>query len=147
MIQESDENILSKSDLLMLRDQKLREFLDKWFDNTSSGTKPIGLKLRIEERVWYRGYKNYETASSKQASINIPLNYNDFGIDKCIDWIVKQVYDQIQDVPWDKDIFDFEYVEVAITGISDFASLYPNVIQDSNKLHYFTSDRFLLRKQ
>ena len=147
MIQESDENILSKSDLLMLRDRKLREFLNNWFDDSSPSTKTLSLKLRIEERVWYRGYKNYETASSKQASINIPLNYNEFGIDVCINWIVKQLYDQIQDVPWDKDIFDFEYVEVAITGINDYASLYPSMIQDSNKSHYFTSDRFLLRKQ
>lgn len=139
MIQDTDEGILSKSDLLMMRDHKLREFLYGWIIEN-----PTSMGIVIEEQVVFG---DRSTASHKQASITFPLNWVTFGMDVLIDQIVQQLYDKITDVPWNKNVVDFVYTEVVFTGMSDFASLYPTMIKDPTKTFILSPDRYETRKQ
>ena len=140
MIQDTDEGILSKSDLLMMRDHKLREFLYGWIIEN-----PTSTGIVIEEQVVFGDYRS--TASHKQASITFPINWVTFGLETLIDQIVQQLYDKITDVPWHKNIVDFVYTEVVFKGVNDFASLYPTVISNPKQTFTFTPDRYETRKQ
>ena len=147
MIQDTDDGILSKSDLLILRDRKLHEFLSQWLIEH-----PMEMSIVIEEQVVFgdqstTSHKQFVHGSHKQASISFPLNWITFGLDALMDYVVQQVYNKITDIPWDKNITDFRYVEVVFTGINDFASLYPTMIKDPTKTLTFTPDRYETRKQ
>lgn len=134
MITDDNKDVLSRSDLVLLRDRKLRDFLTVWIKRNSNST-----HITIEEIVLFN---DSLTDSRKQVSILLPLNVHELETGVLVDYITQQLYEKITDIPWDKNICDFSYVEV-LFSFSDYASLYPStLLANSGTIHVLTPDRY-----